>query len=262
MEWGGFDSHSVCGASTVFDMQIDREENPGSQRFEKQISGRYLGEIARLVICNLIESGLLFAGDDVTPLTRDAAARVFGSAHSFTTPMMSAIEANQDSEIRRVFATNSGGKFSDYYHKVSAAKQKTIRDVSVARDAMSHVIQLSVADSPESFARQAGMAKAFAELWLSAPDRDRKIIAEVCHMVSTRAARLAAAAIVAVVRKTGHDDATVAIDGSVFEKYPHFQADMENAIEEMCGSSKRLRLVHAEDGSGKGAALIAAIASQ
>ena len=81
-------------------------------------------------------------------------------------------------------------------------------------------------------------------------------------MVSTRAARLAAAAIVAVVRKTGHDDATVAIDGSVFEKYPHFQADMENAIEEMCGSSKRLRLVHAEDGSGKGAALIAAIASQ
>ena len=93
-------------------------------------------------------------------------------------------------------------------------------------------------------------------------NRDRKIIAEVCHMVSTRAARLAAAAIVAVVRKTGHDDATVAIDGSVFEKYPHFQADMENAIEEMCGSSKRLRLVHAEDGSGKGAALIAAIASQ
>ena len=111
-------------------------------------------------------------------------------------------------------------------------------------------------------AEQAEMAQAFSELWLSAPDRDRAIIADVCHIVSTRAARLAAAAIVSVVRKTGNDDATVAIDGSVFEKYPHFQADMEDAIEELCADRRRLRLVHAEDGSGKGAALIAAIASQ
>ena len=262
MEWGGFNSHGVCGASTVYDMQIDRAENPGSQRFEKQISGRYLGEIARLVICNLMQSGLLFAGEDVTPMTRDAAARVFGSNHSFTTPMMSAIEANQDAEIQRQLASKAGGKFAEYYSKASAAEQKTIRDVSVARDAMSHVIQLSVADSPASFAKQAEMAQAFAELWMTAPDRDRAIIANVCHIVSTRAARLAAAAVVAVVRKTGHDDATIAIDGSVFEKYPHFQADMEDAIEEMCAGRKRLRLVHAEDGSGKGSALIAAIASQ
>ena len=153
MEWGGFNSHGVCGASTVYDMQIDRAENPGSQRFEKQISGRYLGEIARLVICNLMQSGLLFAGEDVTPMTRDAAARVFGSNHSFTTPMMSAIEANQDAEIQRQLASKAGGKFAEYYSKASAAEQKTIRDVSVARDAMSHVIQLSVADSPASFAK-------------------------------------------------------------------------------------------------------------
>ena len=262
MEWGGFNSHGVCGASTVYDMQIDRAENPGSQRFEKQISGRYLGEIARLVICNLMESGLLFAGDDVTSMTKAAATRVFGSSHGFTTPMMSAIEANQDSEIRRRLDNGTGGKLGEYYSKVSESEQKTIRNVSVARDAMSHVIQLSVADSPASFARQAEMAQAFSELWLSAPDRDRAIIADVCHIVSTRAARLAAAAIVSVVRKTGNDDATVAIDGSVFEKYPHFQADMEDAIEELCADRRRLRLVHAEDGSGKGAALIAAIASQ
>ena len=47
------------------------------------------------------------------------------------------------------------------------------------------------------------------------------------------------------------------MDGSVFEKYPHFQTDMEHAIFEMEGTSRQLSLVHAEDGSGKGAAMIA-----
>ena len=37
MEWGGFDSHAVAGAATVYDYAIDREEDPTSQRFEKQI---------------------------------------------------------------------------------------------------------------------------------------------------------------------------------------------------------------------------------
>ena len=85
----------------------------------------------------------------------------------------------------------------------------------------------------------------------------------MCHIVSTPAARLAAAAIVSVVRKTGHDDdATVAVAGSVFKKYPIFRADMKDAIEELCAGRKRLRLMQAGDRSGKGAALIAVIASQ
>lgn len=64
MEWGGFNSHKVPGASTRFDHAIDREEDPTSQRFEKQISGRYLGEITRKVCVDLMDSGLLFAHAD------------------------------------------------------------------------------------------------------------------------------------------------------------------------------------------------------
>jgi hexokinase len=60
-----------------------------------------------------------------------------------------------------------------------------------------------------------------------------------------------------VCRKTEKTKCTVAVDGSVFEKYPHFKTDMEQAIFEMEGTSRQLSLVHAEDGSGKGAALIA-----
>lgn len=262
MEWGGFNSHAVAGAVTSFDMQIDRDEDQGAQRFEKQISGRYLGEIARHVIVHLISSGVLLAADDVSPTTRAAAGKVFGVKHAFTTPMMSAIEASAHDEIVRQARSQkmSTSKFAEFYMGATDAERKSIRDGWVAKTAMDQVITLSAADSPAAFARQARMAQEFATLWMTASDADRAIITEVCRMVSTRAARLAAAAVVAVVRKTGRTSCTVAVDGSVFEKYPHFQADMEDAIEEMCGNGRALKLVHAEDGSGKGAALIAAIA--
>ena len=54
---------------------------------------------------------------------------------------------------------------------------------------------------------------------------------------------------------------TVAIDGSVFEHYPYFKEDMQIALLEMLGESKKVKLELSPDGSGKGAALIAAIAN-
>ena len=169
--------------------------------------------------------------------------------------MMSAIEGCADAHVRSL---GTSTKFSTYYVKASRADQDKIRSGWVTKMAMDAVINLNAADSPESFANQAAMAQDFVAMWMTASEHDRQIITQVCRMVSTRAARLAAAAVVAVVRKTKRRKCTVAVDGSVFEKYPHFQTDMEEAIVEMCGTSRQLKLVHAEDGSGKGAALIAA----
>ena len=81
-------------------------------------------------------------------------------------------------------------------------------------------------------------------------------------MVSTRAARLSAAAIGAVVQKIHKENScTVAIDGSVFEHYPYFKENMQIALLEMLGETKKVKLELSPDGSGKGAALIAAIAN-
>ncbi|KAH9077598.1 hexokinase [Lactarius deliciosus] len=50
---------------TKYDQVIDETSNkPGEQAFEKLISGRYLGEILRLVICELIDEGVLFLGQN------------------------------------------------------------------------------------------------------------------------------------------------------------------------------------------------------
>ncbi|KAI5114738.1 hypothetical protein M0805_007782, partial [Coniferiporia weirii] len=54
-EWGAFDSfHHEHLPRTKYDQIVDETSNkPEEQAFEKLISGRYLGEILRLVICEL-----------------------------------------------------------------------------------------------------------------------------------------------------------------------------------------------------------------
>eukprot|EP01114_Cavostelium_apophysatum_P008776 TRINITY_DN2154_c0_g1_i1.p1 TRINITY_DN2154_c0_g1~~TRINITY_DN2154_c0_g1_i1.p1 ORF type:complete len:479 (-),score=101.45 TRINITY_DN2154_c0_g1_i1:69-1505(-) len=87
---------------------------------------------------------------------------------------------------------------------------------------------------------------------------DRKLLKEVCKSVARRAARLSATAIAAVLSKINRlYDTTVAVDGGVYEHIPGFKDDMDEAIKELYPSSK-VQLVLQKDGSGNGAAIIAA----
>ena len=55
-------------------------------------------------------------------------------------------------------------------------------------------------------------------------DEDCSIVRRVCEAVSGRAARLAGAGIVTVVRKINRlDKCTVAVDGSLFKFHPQFK---------------------------------------
>ena len=72
-------------------------------------------------------------------------------------------------------------------------------------------------------------------------------------------ARLAATGVAAVLTQTGTDGrgVVVGVDGSVFKRYPRFQEWMAEALAEL-GFEPALTM--AEDGSGIGAALVAAVA--
>ncbi len=98
-----------------------------------------------------------------------------------------------------------------------------------------------------------------------AAGRDGVTIARVCRMVSARAARIAAAAIAAVILRMDKDLGrrhTVAIDGSLYEKYPGFEENMRGMLEELFASrAVNIRLARVSDGSGIGAAVIAAVAA-
>ncbi len=65
---------------------------------------------------------------------------------------------------------------------------------------------------------------------------DRRIVKRVCELVGTRAARLSAAGVAALATKMNRlDGCTVAIDGSLFEHYPHFGNRMRDALREVLG---------------------------
>ena len=87
----------------------------------------------------------------------------------------------------------------------------------------------------------------------------RRVARTICRLVSNRAAQLSGMFVAATLIKRGAQaDATVAVDGSVFEKQPYFRQMMEQAIKDIVGPNGA-RLVLTRDGSGLGAGAIAAL---
>eukprot|EP01120_Amphizonella_sp_Union-15-10_P007314 TRINITY_DN2453_c0_g3_i4.p1 TRINITY_DN2453_c0_g3~~TRINITY_DN2453_c0_g3_i4.p1 ORF type:complete len:430 (+),score=81.76 TRINITY_DN2453_c0_g3_i4:690-1979(+) len=90
--------------------------------------------------------------------------------------------------------------------------------------------------------------------------QERQLLQDICETVSTRASTLSAMAILAVASKIGKLNCSVAIDGSLFSKHPDFKTRMEKTIA-MINENANLKLVETTDGSGLGAAIIAAVSS-
>ncbi|KAK6359834.1 hexokinase A, variant 2 [Orbilia brochopaga] len=89
-------------------------------------------------------------------------------------------------------------------------------------------------------------------------EQERKLIRRLAELIGTRAARLSACGIAAIVIKKDLAPCSVGADGSVFNKYPHFKERNAAALKEILGRDDVV-VKPAEDGSGVGAALIAAL---
>uniref|UniRef100_A0A2K6V4T4 hexokinase n=1 Tax=Saimiri boliviensis boliviensis TaxID=39432 RepID=A0A2K6V4T4_SAIBB len=70
MEWGAFgDNGCLDDIRTNYDRLVDEYSlNAGKQRFEKMISGMYLGEIVRNILIDFTKKGFLFRGQISEPL--------------------------------------------------------------------------------------------------------------------------------------------------------------------------------------------------
>lgn len=205
-EWENF----TAVPRTDWDVALDASQaSRGGQLAEKMVSGRYLGEIARRIMKDMIAKRVLFDGR-----TSDAFDRLPAElgADGFLTEDMSAIEADASADLAAV-------------GEILARK--------------------GIADTTY---------------------QDRSAVKAVCFLVSTRAARIVAAATSALVMKAdpsfSRDVYEVAIDGSLFEKYPHFAERIMDGLKELHPVTyEKIHLVGAKDGSGLGATVIAAVAS-
>ena len=200
MESGNFDK-ALPG--NPFDALLDAQsENPGAQSAEKMVSGKYLGELVRLIVADLCGRGVLFGG---------RLPEVFASREGFGSERVCEIKEDGTTDAKRVRALLA----------------------------------------------ELGAGPAAAE--------DARALREVAWIVSDRAARIAASILAATVTKNDpalDRDHTIAVDGSVFEKHPGFRARMEETFRELFGDrAARISLELTPDGSGLGAAIIAAVAS-
>uniref|UniRef100_A0A8C9UI46 Hexokinase-2 n=1 Tax=Serinus canaria TaxID=9135 RepID=A0A8C9UI46_SERCA len=113
-----------------------------------------------------------------------------------------------------------------------------------------------------------GLQKAheiLSKLGLEPSHEDCVATLRICQIVSTRSATLCGATLAAVLRRLrdnkGGDRlrSTVGVDGSVYKKHPHFARRLHKTVRKLLPDCE-IRFIRSEDGSGKGAAMVTAVA--
>uniref|UniRef100_A0A8C3Q1E3 hexokinase n=1 Tax=Chrysolophus pictus TaxID=9089 RepID=A0A8C3Q1E3_CHRPC len=105
------------------------------------------------------------------------------------------------------------------------------------------------------------------QLGLDSTCEDSIIVKEVCGAVSRRAAQLCGAGLAAIVEKkrenrgVEHLQITVGVDGTLYKLHPHFSRILQETVKELAPRCD-VTFMLSEDGSGKGAALITAVAKR
>ncbi|XP_071760959.2 hexokinase HKDC1 [Centroberyx gerrardi] len=105
------------------------------------------------------------------------------------------------------------------------------------------------------------------QLGLDSTCDDSIVVKEVCGAVSHRAAQLCGAGMAAVVDKIrenrglDHLNITVGVDGTLYKLHPHFSRVLQETVRCLAPQC-HVTFVLSEEGSGKGAALITAVARQ
>jgi len=93
-------------------------------------------------------------------------------------------------------------------------------------------------------------------------DEDCANVRFICECISSRAAHLSSAGIATLINKMDEPSVTVGVDGSVYRFHPRFHDLMMEKIRTLVHDHISFDIMLSEDGSGRGAALVAAVASR
>ncbi|KAM0887676.1 hypothetical protein ACQ4PT_028855 [Festuca glaucescens] len=239
-EWGAF---SDCLPLTEFDRDMDADSiNPGEQIFEKTISGMYLGEIVRRVLAKMALESDLFGHSFADKL-----------AEPFVLRQVLHVSA---SDIQIIFFLSTFWCWSKLNHKhylrtphLCAMQQDSSNDLGEVQLILRDVIGVDRSSLAE-----------------------RRVIVDVSDCIVKRGGRLAGAGIAGILQKMESDSSglvlgrrtAVAMDGGLYENYPQYRTYMTEAMVELLGpkDSENIVVEHTKDGSGIGAALLAAANSK
>lgn len=88
-------------------------------------------------------------------------------------------------------------------------------------------------------------------------DGDCMNVRYVAECISRRSANLIAAGLSVILNKINNNDVTIGVDGSVYRYHPYYHQLLVDKISELVNSNIKFDIMLSEDGSGKGAAVLA-----
>ncbi|KAG1684923.1 Hexokinase type 2 [Nymphon striatum] len=256
-EWGAFGNNGVFDfLKTKYDCEIDTNSiNPGCQIYEKMIGGMYLGEIVRIVLVDLSKKKLIFKG--VIPeklLSKDG----------FLTKYISLCESDEGTcyekieevlqEIGVINPSEEDCKTVKYICKLIST-----RAAHLAACGLSAILR-KMKKPKVTIACDGSLIKYHPHFLNSLESKLKclspgvKVSAENIDFKENKVMCLSA-----ILRKMKKPKVTIACDGSLIKYHPHFLNSLESKLKCLSPGVK-FELILSEDGSGRGAALVAAAA--
>lgn len=221
-EWGAFgDNGTLDFIRTKWDREIDAASpEVGRQLFEKMIGGLYIGELCRRIMVEMALEHKL----------------IFQP-----TPPGDPSDAEQatlyDEKLKLLIEGPLNKPFSFKSHLVSMVESDPVDEYENTRRALKEAFGIDDVNV-----------------------QDCASVKLICSRISTRAAHLVAAAVACLLNKMHRSNTVVGVDGSMFRYHPHFGSIMAIKTKELTNPQYRFQIMFAEDGSGRGAAIVAAVA--
>ncbi|KAL2823841.1 hypothetical protein BDW59DRAFT_180484 [Aspergillus cavernicola] len=281
-EWGCLDDNMEVLPRTPFDDELDVvSTDPGSQMFEKRVSGLYLGELLRLAILRLVGTG----GFNMRIEEKSPVFRRDGIDSSFLSELdivgtddidgvvklvqntLSAENVSRDdavaiqllaTSIARRAARLAGASLAALLIQSGRLEKSQLRFThrEIQQLPQSHTISHPPMGSVQRFWYSLGL------LW-------RRFLSFVgIPQLGVKSPGIITSQHPLGLREVCPEEDIIDIgaDGSLIEAHPTFQANMRGAMREVpevgYAGEQRVRIALSKDGSGVGAALMAQAASQ
>ncbi|PHH50610.1 Glucokinase [Ceratocystis fimbriata CBS 114723] len=226
-EWGSFDNQLNVLPQTPWDETLDKMSvNPGSQLFEKRVSGMFLGEIVRLTVLDLLKDPEVHFFQDTNSSANDwKSTTSIGSHSGFFS------QWGVDSSIMSVAAADNTPELS------------TLRQ--------------SLEGNLEVYTPSLEDAHVFKAIAHAVGRRAARLSAVAIAAIAIKSGKL---------DDPNEEIVDIGVDGSLVEHYPFFRDMIFEALRSIEGigakGAEKIRIGIAKDGSGVGAALIALVAAK
>lgn len=276
-EWGSWDDDIKAIPQTTYDKLIDAaSSDPGSGLLEKRVSGMYLGELMRLAMLELMRSGAF----DMVIGEESRLHKAMGIDSSFLSDVTT-FETREFENIKSQVSKSlsaSGVSFKDTQTIQMLASVIVTRSATLVAASLAAIVIQSGRLNPIIRSPKAQMSESTVELSQKpAHSSFSKLLSSVsrfggrilsCILPSPELSKIpdytSYRSKDTISSLTEVDDIDIGVDGSLFEFHPKFESILRSALRDIpeigLAGEQKISIRLTKDGSGTGAALIAAVA--